>query len=565
MEKVAIITVSFNGHKDTQELLASARTLTTDHFNTKWFCIDNGSDKYLGDFIKETDNIEVLQTGKNLGFTGGYNFGIKYALNWGADYLFIINNDTLIKDNDIVTKLIRTINKNPKAAVVSPKILFAPGFEYHKDRYSGKDIGNVIWWAGGKFDWNNVLTIHRGLDQVDNSQYDQIGQTDMISGCCFMAKREAFEKAGLFEEKLFAYFEDVDFMLRLKKVGFKLFYNGQTSLYHKVSRTSGIGSPVTDYLLTRNRLYFGAKYASFRTKMALAREALKFFISGRVEQKKAVADFVLSNYGLPGRFAKDSLDPKYPVELSICIVNYKTKDLTIKLLESIDYKDSEIILLENASGDSFPVIVTQKIKFINSDKNLGFSAGYNKAIDYSKGRYILLLNSDIEAKKGSIKKLVDFAKNKNDNAVAVPKLILPNGKTQKSCFVLPTIANTITRKNIFFVPQKTKKVEGAVMAAFLIPRKVLNKVGKLWTKSFMYFEDIDYCRRLNHAGVPVYYIQNTTFLHHHGASSKKAAGKSTDFLVEASKAYHGQLIYAVITATLWIKQKLQSNRRYNKL
>jgi len=126
MEKIGIVTADFNGHKDTLELIKSASNLDTKGFEVKWFLVDNGSDTYLGDLIPEVfRDYEVLQTGENKGFAGGYNFGIRYAINWGADYILAINNDTLIGDGEILQKLVKTLKNEPKNTAISRLRLFA--------------------------------------------------------------------------------------------------------------------------------------------------------------------------------------------------------------------------------------------------------------------------------------------------------------------------------------------------------------------------------------------------------------------------------------------------------
>jgi hypothetical protein len=110
-----------------------------------------------------------------------------------------------------------------------------------------------------------------------------------------------------------------------------------------------------------------------------------------------------------------------------------------------------------------------------------------------------------------------------------------------------------------FLPKGNEpvKVDGGVMADFLIPRKVINKIGILNRKLFMYFEDIDYCRRLKKAGIPVYYVPKAEFYHHHGATAKKIGKPAINTqIIESSKIYHGKFYYSLITALLWFVQKL---------
>jgi len=581
MEKIAIVTVDYNGHEDTLSLLKSARKLDADNFCLKWFLVDNGSDTPLEDRKPEKiiDNIEVLQTGVNKGYAGGYNFGMKYAINWGADYILLINNDTLIGDGGLLKKLKKVMDADEKIGMVSPKIYFAPGYEFYKERYKSRDQGKVIWYAGGYFDKKNALVVHRGIDEVDGGAFDKIEEIDFISGCCLLIRSSLLEEIGFFEEKLFAYFEDVDFVIRAQKAHYKMYYCGNTYLFHKVSRTAGIGSPLTDYLLTRNRLYIGMKYLSLRTKLALAKEALRLLFTGRLPQKEAIKDYCRQKFGAPPGSAKEEKEKKYPLKLSIVIVNYKTPDLTKKLLETIlnresgyDHKKGEIIVLDNGSNDKTTKVIPERfpeVKFIKNRENMGFAKGYNKAINFSKGEFILMLNSDIEVLPKSISSLLSEAEKRKDS-ILVGKLLLSDGSTQNSCFKLPTITGAI--KEYFLKQPEAYRmyypkgntptiVEGAVMANYLIPRSVWNKVGELSEESFLYFEDIEYCRRLKKAGIKIYYCPNVKFIHHHGASSKKIGKQSYEYLKKGAMLYHGRIKYLILCFILWLGQKISPSQK----
>ncbi|HAN22659.1 TPA: hypothetical protein DCP77_02670 [Candidatus Collierbacteria bacterium] len=105
------------------------------------------------------------------------------------------------------------------------------------------------------------------------------------------------EKVGLFDERYYLYFEDSDLGLRIKKAGYKLIFDSNINLWHKVAQSSGIGSPLNDYFLTRNRLVFGMDYARTRTKIALMKEAVKKLFVGTKAQKLAICDFYMRKLG----------------------------------------------------------------------------------------------------------------------------------------------------------------------------------------------------------------------------------------------------------------------------
>lgn len=582
--KVAIITVNYNGKKDTLELLKSLKLLKKDGLKVKIIVVDNGSeDGSVSAIHKQFPKVDILQTGSNLGFSGGFNKGIEYAQIYGADFVLLINNDCLIKDPKLLEKLIETAKSDEKIGLVSPKIYFEKGYEFHNDRYKDDDLGEVIWFAGGEFDWGYVGNKHRGIDEVDLGKYDLVEEQDIFSGACVLVKKEVFEKVGLFNEDYFLYFEDSEFAKRVKDTGFKIYYNGQTSLSHKVSQSTGIGSKISDYYHSRNRLIFGMKYGRFRTRFALLRETIKLLLFGRNAQRQGVLDFYLGVMGvgsLASHLRGGSVNLEYPLKLSIGIVNYNTADLTKKLVESIFNKDSgfdpqtmEVIVLDNGEIDPCEKQLKEylpRIKYLKNEENEGFSKGYNKTIKYSLGEYYLMLNSDIEVLEGGLPELIKVEDEFKGEAVLGGKLVFPDGTIQDSIFHLPAITGALKeyflrQKGAYFmyVPRSEDlvKVDGAAMAAYLIPKKVLQKIGFLDENIFIFFEDIEYARRLKRNGIAIYFDPQSRFLHHHGASTKKQGiSKSYGQLKKSSMYYHGKIYYWLLYYTLFFCQKFSGTK-----
>lgn len=573
MLKIAIVTVNFNGEKDTLELLESLKQLQTTNYELRTIVVDNASsDNFVKIATKKYPAVDILQNGVNKGFSGGYNRGLNHALIWGADYCLIINNDALTPDGRILQTLLETFRKEPEAGIVAPKILFAPGYEFYKERYSEEDQGKVIWFAGGKFDWNNVMSIHRGIDEVDEGIYDNEMEIDFATGCCFLIKREVLEKVGLFNEEYFAYFEDAEYSKRVIDSGFKIFYNGKASVYHKVSQTTQTGSSLTDYYLTRNRLYFGFKYAPGRTKFALWRQAVSQYLTGRSAQRKAVADFFSGKTG-PREPQKWNDNSQFQIDLSVVTVNFNTPDLIDSLLKSIknhspENINLEVIVLDNGSEKGCASVVKKYlgVRFIQNPVNAGFTGGNNKAINFSRGKYILMLNSDIEVKEDSLSQIHKEAENYGQKAIVTGSLIFPDGTQQDSAFRLPTITGALKEyflglKGSFFMyapaQSKNTKVEAAAMACFLLPKKIIEKIGLLDERLFTYFEDVDYCRRLKKSGIPVYYTPSAKFIHIHGATGKRMeSGKTYELLQNAAKIYYGLPYYHALSFVLKVCQRL---------
>ena len=147
-------------------------------------------------------------------------------------------------------------------------------------------------------DWKNVIGFHRGVDEVDRGQYDQIEKTDFASGCCMLVKREIFEKVGFLDEKFFLYYEDSDFCERIRRRGYSIIYSPKAILWHKnAGSAGGSGSSLQDYYITRNRMLFGFRYARLRSKLALFKESIKLLAKGRYWQKRGILDFYLGRSG----------------------------------------------------------------------------------------------------------------------------------------------------------------------------------------------------------------------------------------------------------------------------
>lgn len=298
--KVSIIILTWNQKKLTLKQLEDVSKLNTKGIEAEAFVVDNGSEdgtfEALKNFKLPNMSFKYLNTGSNLGFAGGNNAGLREKMKEDFDYVVLMNND-LILPKDILVKLVKVIEKDKKIGLLAPKMYFAKGYEFHKKRYKKDELGKVFWYAGGIIDWDNVYSSHRGVDEVDKGQYDKQQKTDVANGACMMIRRKVIEDIGILKEKYFLYWEDAEYSQRAKRAGWKVVYTPATHLWHMVSQASGIGSKLNDYFLTRNRMDFGFKYASSRTKIALIKESIKLLISGREWQKIGVRDFYLRRFG----------------------------------------------------------------------------------------------------------------------------------------------------------------------------------------------------------------------------------------------------------------------------
>lgn len=298
MDHISIIIVHYNTDKETKECLESLELVKTNqNFKYDVVLLDNASKKPFK-LTKEYENTELIRSDSNLGFTGGNNLAIKYALEkHNSDYILLLNNDTIV-DPDFLKNLYKCHKNHSKAGLVTPKIYFEKNYEFHKQDYPTKDRGKVIWYAGGSIDWNHLVADHRGVDEVDYGQFDEVTSVDFATGCALLIPREIVETVGLLDDNLFLYSEDVDYSLRVKKSGYDLMFCPEAIVWHKNAGSSGgSGSPIQLYYQTRNRLWMAKKHGDYRAWYIALRLILRILISGSDVEKEAFSDFVTNNMG----------------------------------------------------------------------------------------------------------------------------------------------------------------------------------------------------------------------------------------------------------------------------
>lgn len=293
MKKVSIVIVNWNGREDTLECLASVGKLEREDVQLDVIVVDNGSrDNSVSAIRDKFPKTILIENETNLGFAGGNNAGIAYALKENADAVWLLNNDTIVHKHALIALT------GAHGDIVGSKIYFAPGFEYYKDRYTKADRGKVIWYAGGVIDWQNMYASHRGVDEVDHGQYEKTLETDFVTGCSMMVRSEVFTRIGDFDERYYLYLEDVDLCLRARRAGFGIMYTPASVVWHKNAGSSGgAGSRLHDYYLTRNRMLLGFGYAPIRTKLALFRQGITLLFGSNIEQRKAIVDAFTGRWG----------------------------------------------------------------------------------------------------------------------------------------------------------------------------------------------------------------------------------------------------------------------------
>ena len=275
--KLSIITVNYNGLKDTCELIDSIPFNET----MEVIVVDNASKQNAAALIKKKyPKVNIIRSDTNLGFAGGNNIGIKAAK---GKYIFLINNDTIIKDFDF-DSLINRLESSPEIGVVCPKIKFT--------------WGNMPIQFAGYTPLSQVTVRNKaiGFGEEDRGQYDIPHPTPYAHGAAMMIKREVIDKVGLMPECYFLYYEELDWSMMFTRAGYQIWYEPKCTIFHKESQATGQNSPLRTYYITRNRLrlvkrnYQGVtKWLSYSYLIGIvgSRDILHYLLSGRFQHLKA--------------------------------------------------------------------------------------------------------------------------------------------------------------------------------------------------------------------------------------------------------------------------------------
>ena len=298
--ELSIITINFNGLKDTCELID---TLPLEDQSIEVIVVDNASKEDEATVIEQRyPQVNVIRSKENLGFAGGNNLGINAA---HGKYLFFINNDTLMRWRKeegrrmMFQPLIDRLESSPKIGAVCPKIRFSWG-------------DNPIQFAGYTPLSHITMRNHAiGCGEADHGQYDTAHPTPYAHGAAMMVKREAIEKSGLMPECYFLYYEELDWSMMIRRAGYDIWYDPAVTVFHKESQSTGQQSPLRTYYITRNRLLFAkrnnssaTRYLSYIYQISLVacRDILRYTLQRRSDLAKAtikgIRDFINSRFSI---------------------------------------------------------------------------------------------------------------------------------------------------------------------------------------------------------------------------------------------------------------------------
>lgn len=309
LPKVSIILLNYNGYQDTIECFESLEKISYTNYNI--IIVDNDSpDKSIDKInaymhkrnldyeyyenIEFTQNsipdkfITLIQSGSNRGYGHGNNIGIKYSLDTNADYVLILNNDTIVTES-FLEPMVNACLNNKKVGIASGQILYL-------------DKPNIFWFNGGSYNKYTGQVIHYSFRE-ENLNQKPLKANTFLSGCMWLIPRDLFSKVGYLNEDYFMYVEDLEFSQRVIKSGFELKVVENAYIYHKVGASSnGEVSPFSIYWMTKNYLKFMIHNVNvFFWPIFIANNILrftvKFILSGKNDLLKkqflAFYDFIL--------------------------------------------------------------------------------------------------------------------------------------------------------------------------------------------------------------------------------------------------------------------------------
>ena len=241
---VISIILNTNRREDTLECLASLAE--SSYQNHQAMVLDNASTDGSVEAIRAGfPQAQIINLTENLGYAGNNNVGIQAAINQGADWVFVLNEDTVLAA-DCLVKLVEVGESSPAIGIVGPMV-------YHHDE------PGIIQSAGGMLgaDWQSI---HLAKDEVDRGQFSEPHPVEWISGCAILVRRAVIEQVGAIDERYFYYWEETEWCLRAGRSGWRIIHVPQAKLWHKGVQRDYRPKPAVTYYATRNRLMTLAKH-----------------------------------------------------------------------------------------------------------------------------------------------------------------------------------------------------------------------------------------------------------------------------------------------------------------
>lgn len=285
---VCIIIVNYNGEEDTIACIKSLNRMTYSIFDI--IVVDNCSTNPISETGKSIiENIgHLIFLNQNLGFAGGNNVGIKYAIDLGAELVCLLNNDTEVEP-DFLDIMVDQYLKNPDVGIIGGRI----NYYYNKD---------LIWYGGGHFDEKSGWGMHERNKEICKEKTGVVRKVTFITGCLMLIPAKTLKKVGLLDESMFLYCEDTDYCCKVNKAGLKMLYCEDVKIYHKVNGATSKINDIKYYYLIRN-IFFMIKHHCPKKAAPYFYHAIyivKNVVRGRVRLRvalQALCDFLKNKMG----------------------------------------------------------------------------------------------------------------------------------------------------------------------------------------------------------------------------------------------------------------------------
>lgn len=267
---VISIVLNTNHREDTLQCLASLEQNTYE--NHKIILLDNASSDGSVEAVKSLlPEVQIVELEQNLGYAGNNNVGIQVAMNQGADWVFVLNEDTLL-DPDCLARLVSAGESDSGIGILGPMV-------YHYDEPT------IIQSAGGRMD-KFYRGWHSGQDELDQGQFQQPHAVEWITGCGILVRRAVIEQVGMVDERFFYYVEEFEWCVRAREAGWKIIHVPQAKLWHKGVQRNYQPKPSVTYYATRNRLLLLYKHrAPLMAWVVTLGQFLRTYLSWTIKPK----------------------------------------------------------------------------------------------------------------------------------------------------------------------------------------------------------------------------------------------------------------------------------------
>jgi GT2 family glycosyltransferase len=245
---VAIVLLNWNGRRDTLLCLDSLRAIR--RTDVKVLVVDNGStDDSVQMISAASPAVELIETGRNLGYAGGNNVGIQHAMAAGADFVLVLNNDTTCAP-DVIDQLLDAAARHPRAGMFSPRMLYM-------------DDPQRVWFDGARWKSDALTFGFPGKDRLESELGTEDHETDYACGAALFVRAEVVRQVGAFDDRFFLVWEESDWCYRARAAGWSSMVVPSARIWHKVGASFGSeASPLRTYFSARNKLVWLARHGT---------------------------------------------------------------------------------------------------------------------------------------------------------------------------------------------------------------------------------------------------------------------------------------------------------------